>query len=168
MSLDYMLREASHVKNQVVILLNAYHKVLQALETTLHNTPTGETSQAIEYFDDVFEEEFAGNEESRETEVENICRTVCTAHELLVQDIYYHTSSGSVQHVARFDNRRLAVPRENRPQPRPGKVSFLPLESKGPRRISQREVWELPLLRSGTLTNSSFKLSLSRSDYVSI
>src|SRR5271156_1950869 len=70
-SLDYRLRDASHVKNQVVKLLEEYYLLLHEFDTLLHNHDSGQTVQGGDFFDDDF-----ASDNDNETELQNIYGTL--------------------------------------------------------------------------------------------
>jgi uncharacterized C2H2 Zn-finger protein len=70
-SLDYRLRDASHIKDQVIKLLERYNGVLQEAQATLSDQGTEETVQEHGYMDDEF-----SSDDDHETEAQSIYKTL--------------------------------------------------------------------------------------------
>jgi uncharacterized C2H2 Zn-finger protein len=70
-SLDYRLRDASHIKDQVIKLLERYNGVLQEAQATLRNQGTEETFQEHGYMDDEF-----SSDDDHTTEAQSIYKTL--------------------------------------------------------------------------------------------
>ena len=77
-SLDYRLRDASHVKGQVMKLLERYDEVLRELRPDLFRQLSQQTQPDQEYMDDEF-----SDDEDHETETQSIYKSlVCSMNAL--------------------------------------------------------------------------------------